>query len=285
MTLIAAAACADFQADESDCELDVPLVRLPGALSETSGVAAGIRNPSLVWTHNDRGNRPVLYAVDRDGQIHGRIAVNQSNRDDWEDIARGRCDLGDCLYVAGTGDNEERRDVISFYRLAEPEGEGERTVDAERYRMVLPDGPRDIEAMYVLPSDQVFLVTKGRNHPVTVYRYPLPLRSESVVTLVEVQRLTAGPVAFPRMVTGASATLDGGTVVIRTYQSLEFFQVTEGGVLVPSGEGPVDLVPLGEAQGEGVGFGTDGGIILSSEGVGFSGPSLAFLRCGTSSLH
>ena len=143
--------------------------------------------------------------------------------------------------------------------------------------MVLPDGPRDVEAMYVLPNEQIFLVTKGRNHPVTVYRYPLPLRSEATVTLLEVQRLTDGPVALPRMVTGASATLDGGTVVIRTYQSLEFFQVTEGGVLIPSGEGPVDLVPLGEAQGEGVGFGTDGEIILSSEGVGFTGPSFAFL--------
>ncbi len=277
MTLIAATACADFRADESDCELDVPLVRLPSELRETSGVTAGLRNPSLIWTHNDQGNGPVLYAVDRDGRIHARVEVNESNRDDWEDIARGRCELGACLYIAGTGDNTERRDVISFYRLAEPEGEGERTVDAERYRMVLPDGPRDIEAMYVLPTDQVFLVTKGRNHPVTVYRYPLPLRSESVVTLTEVQRLTDGPVALPRMVTGASATLDGGTVVIRTYQSLEFFQVTDGGVLVPSGEGPVNLVPLGEAQGEGVGFGTDGRIILSSEGAGFWGPTFAFL--------
>ena len=80
--------------------------------------------------------------------------------------------------------------------------------------MVLPDGPRDIEAMYVLPSEQIFFVTKGRNHPVTIYRYPPPLRSEDVVTLVEVQRLTTGPVGRPRMVTGASATLDGGTVVL-----------------------------------------------------------------------
>ncbi len=277
VTFLAATACADFQADESDCELDVPLVRLPGELRETSGVTAGLRNPSLIWTHNDQGNGPVLYGVDRQGRIHARVEVNESNRDDWEDIARGRCELGACLYIAATGDNSERRDVISFYRLAEPEGEGEQTVDAERYRMVLPDGPRDIEAMYVLPTDQIFLVTKGRNHPVTVYRYPLPLRSEGTVTLVEVQRLTDGPVAAPRMRTGASATLDGGTVVIRTYQSLEFFDVTEGGVLVPSGEGPVDLRPLREAQGEGVGFGTDGKIILSSEGVGFRGPSFAFL--------
>ena len=88
MTLLAVTACANHLADESDCSLDGPPIALPGALRETSGVAAGIRNPSLVWTHNDRGNRPVLYAVDRDGQVHARIEVNQSN-DDWEDVARG----------------------------------------------------------------------------------------------------------------------------------------------------------------------------------------------------
>ena len=55
-----------------------------------------------------------------------------------------------------------------------------------------------------------------------------PLRSEDVVTLVEVQRLTTGPVRRARMVTGASATLDGGTVAIRTYETLEFFTVTGG---------------------------------------------------------
>ena len=223
MTLLAVTACGNYRADDSECSLDGPPIALPGALRETSGVATGIRNPSLVWTHNDRGQGPFLYAVDRDGHVHARIELNQSN-DDWEDVARGRCDLGACLYVAGTGDNEERRDIISFYRLAEPEGEGDRRVEAERYRMVLPDGPRDIEAMYVLPTDQIFFVTKGRNHPVAIYRYPAPLRSEGIVTLVEVQRLTAGPVAPPRMVTGASATLDGGTVAIRTIREPRVFR-------------------------------------------------------------
>ena len=278
MTLLAVTACGSYLADDSECSLDVPTVALPGALRETSGVAVGIRNPDLVWTHNDRGHGPVLYAVGRDGEIRARVEVNQPSVD-WEDIAHGPCDLGTCLYVADTGDNGERRDVVSFYRLAEPEGEGDRTVEAERYQMVLPDGARDIEAIYVLPTEQIFFVTKGRNHPVTVYRYPSPLRSEGVVTLVEVQRLTDGPVAYPRMVTGASGTLDGGTVAIRTYTSLEFFDVTEGEQLVRSAKGPIDLRTLREAQGEGVGFGTNGEIVLSSEAAGGSGPTLTFLSC------
>ena len=133
--------------------------------------------------------------------------------------------------------------------------------------------------MYVLPTEEAFFVTKGRHHPVTLYRYPLPFRPEEVVTLVEVQRLTTGPVAARRMVTGASATLDGATVVIRTYESLEFFDVAEGGRLVETEEGRVNLRSLREIQGEGVGFGADGAIVLSSEGAAGLGPSLRFLTC------
>ena len=299
VTLPAVAACGqDLQdlTDGPECRPVEPAIALPGYLFETSGVAASILNPALVWTHNDGGRGPFLYALDRDGQLRARIELSRRNRD-WEDIARARCELGACLYVANTGDNSERRDNISLYRLAEPEVadeldvnadgnvntggnvDADRSVDVERYRMTLPDGPRDIEAMYVLPGEQIFFVTKGRNHPVTVYRYPSPLRSEEIVTLVEVQRLTDGPADVPGMVTGASATLDGGTVAIRTYATLTFFGVTEGEQLLESRVGRVNLRPLREAQGEGVAFGANGEISLTSESVFGSSPSLTFLNC------
>jgi len=275
------ASCAqDVDGDvvaKSQCSPVGPSVGLPNALRETSGVAIGVKNPDWAWTHND-GRRPFLYAFDHNGQRQARVELNRTPRD-WEDIARAPCDLGNCLYAADTGDNAERRDNISFYRLAEPEGTGEGTADVVRYRIALPDGPRDIEAMYVLPTDQVFFVTKGRNHPVTVYRYPLPLRSEEVVTLEEVQRLTSDPPGLGQMVTGASATLDGSTVAIRTYQSLDFFDVSEGERLIRVDDGRVNLRSLREAQGEGVGFGIDGEIVLSSEAALGSGPSFTFLTC------
>jgi hypothetical protein len=275
--LPAIASCGHYLGDGPQCRPVGPSIALPTELRETSGVAVGVRNPDLVWTHND-GRRPFLYGFDHQGGLQARVELSRTPRD-WEDIARAACELGDCLYVADTGDNAERRDNISFYRLAEPEGAGEGAADVVRYRMALPDGPRDIEAMYVLPTDQVFFVTKGRNHPVTIYRYPLPLRSGDVVTLEEVQRLTTGSAGRPQMVTGASATLDGSAVVIRTYVSLDFFDVSAGERLLKSGEGRVNLRTLGESQGEGVGLGVDGAVVLSSEGALGFGPSFTFLTC------
>ena len=272
--------CGAYLGDvqDSECRLDGSPVALPRVLAETSGLAVGLRNPDFVWTHNDSGHEPILYALDAQGEIRAEIEIDGNNRD-WEDMDRGRCDLGSCFYVADTGDNNERRRSPSLYRIAEPDPSEDAHVDAERYRMLFPDGPRDVEAMYVLPGERVFFVTKGRNHPVTVYRYPPPLRSDEVVTLEEVQRLSEGPVAPPRMVTGASATLDGTKVVIRTYETLEFFEVADADRLSRPTDSRINLRTLRESQGEAVAF--DGGerVILSSESGFASRPSIVSLIC------
>ena len=89
MMLPALTVCGQYSADGSECSSDGPPVALPGELREASGVAASLRSPSLVWTHNDRGRGPFLYAVDRAGRLRSRIELNQPNGD-WEDVARGR---------------------------------------------------------------------------------------------------------------------------------------------------------------------------------------------------
>ena len=229
--------CGLSVGDGPGCRLDGPPVALPEVLDETSGLAVRIRDPSRIWTHNDSGHEPHLYALNDAGALHATVEVDQRNRD-WEDIDRGRCGAGSCLYLADTGDNLEGHTRVALYRVPEPDGRVDGTVSADRYLMQLPDGPRDLEAMYVLPDERIFFVTKGRNHPVTLYRYPPPLRPDAVVTLERVQMMSSGPVAPPRYVTGASATLDGAMVAIPTYETLEFFTVTENDELRPLGGRP-----------------------------------------------
>ena len=264
--------------DGPGCRLDGPPVALPEILDETSGLAVGIRDPSRIWTHNDAGHEPHLYALDAAGALHATVVVDQRNRD-WENMDRGRCGPGSCLYLADTGDNLEVHTRVVLYRVPEPDGRVDGTASADRYLMRLPDGPRDVEAMYVLPDERIFFVTKGRNHPITLYRYPPPLRPDAVVTLEPVQVMSSGPAAPSRYVTGASATLDGATVVIRTYETLEFFTVTENDELHPLEDGRVNLRTLREPQGEAVAFLPDGRLILSSESGFTSLPSIVLLTC------
>ena len=270
--------CGLSLGDGPGCRLDGPPLALPDVLDETSGLAVGIRDPSRIWSHNDSGHEPRLFALDHAGAIHATVDVDQSNRD-WEDMDRARCGEGSCLYMADTGDNLERHAQVALYRFPEPDGRADGTAQADRYPMRFPDGPRDVEAMYVLPGERVFFITKGRNHPITVFRYPQPLRADTVVTLEPVQEMSSGPVAPPRYVTGASATLDGSTVVVRTYETLEFFSVTENGELRPRKDGRVNLRTLREPQGEAVAFLPDGRLVLSSESGFTSLPSIVLLSC------
>ena len=82
--------CGLSVGDGPGCRLDGPPVALPEVLDETSGLAVGIRDPSRIWSHNDAGHEPRLYALDAAGALHATVEIDQRNRD-WEDIDRGRC--------------------------------------------------------------------------------------------------------------------------------------------------------------------------------------------------
>lgn len=279
---MAGLACAPIVLSGPDCRPTSTNLVLPSELVETSGVAVGRRDPAVLWTHNDDGS--VLYAVDTTGSLLGEWSVRPRLRD-WEDVAAASCEAhGDCLYFADTGDNAERRSPgsVVVVRVAEPDlplgTTGSAEIGGDVMPIHLPDGPRDVEAVFVLPGERLHLVTKGRNHPVTVYRYPTPLRTDTV-TLEEVQRLTDGPASLGNQVTGASATEDGRYVAIRTYQTLEFFAV-DGDSLARVEDGVVNLRTLRESQGEAIALGPEGLVVLTSEGGPFgASPGMNLLHC------
>ena len=237
-------------------------------------------SPGVLWSHNDSDHGAILYAMDTLGNLLGTVPLRGAVNRDWEDISTGPCPAGFCLYVGDIGDNGEVRDRVTLYRVEDTGSFDGTPRRAEAFPMVLPDGPRDMEALFVLPGEELYFITKGRNHPVTVYRYPPPLRAGETVTLEEVQTLTEGAVSIPSQVTGADATPDGWLVAVRTYESLTFYRMSRGR-LVPLRGGRVDLRTLGEAQGEAVGIGPDGLVALTSE-AGFLGRGavLNILECG-----
>lgn len=267
--------------------------RLPEDLTEPSGIAVSLDHLGVLWTHNDAGS--VLFAIDPDGRVLARFRV-RPRLVDWEDVALAPCPEagGSCLYLADLGDNYEERTSLKIMRVPEPDPASADTLGPMRtssealqpevFPVRLPDGPRDIEAMLVLPGERILAVTKGRNAAVTVYRYPGALRPDTV-TLEEVQRLSPGPRILPRQVTGGTVSPDRGLAVLRTYESLSFYQV-QADTLVPMDGGLVNLRLLEEPQGEGVGLGLGGSMFLSSE----SGPmgglgSIIGLHCRLDRLY
>jgi hypothetical protein len=262
------------------CSPSSPVLALPREARESSGIGYSLRFPGLLWTHNDSGGEPVLLGVDRDGLLRGTLRVDGVRNVDWEDIEVVPCDDTSCIWIADVGDNGERRRDLTLLRVPEAPPDGGTPVRADLFPVVLPEGPRDIEALYVLPGQRPFLVTKGRRHPVTLYRYPPPLRPGVPVLLEAVQVLTPEVPSLRGRVTGASASRDGRTVVIRSYEDLRGYRPV-GDSLIPIPGAVVNLRPLEEPQGEAVALGTNGELALTTEaGVWGRFPSLQFLRCG-----
>src|SRR4051812_34201862 len=50
---------------------------------ETSGLAASQRTAGLLWTHNDSGGEPVLFALNTDGTLRGSVQLQGVVNRDW----------------------------------------------------------------------------------------------------------------------------------------------------------------------------------------------------------
>ncbi len=263
------------------CEAAQRVRTLPDGLREASGVAVSRRHPGTLWVHNDSGE-PLLFALDTLGNLRARIAITTSIID-WEDIAVGPCGDTSCLYLGAIGDNRQNRTDRMVLRLREP-ALADTTVEIdERFPYRLPGGPQDMEALFVTQDERIYLISKGRSGPISLYGFPHPASSTEANPLVELQRLTPGLVQLPEMVTGAAAAMDGKTVVIRTYSALQLYSF-DGAQLAPLlATTGFNLESLREHQGEGVDISPNGTIYLVSEkGLDEGDPPLSRVRCSLS---
>ena len=289
MLLAGTASCGPaFVSFSAPCTLAAPTRFLPSEITESSGLVASRSRPGAFWTHNDGPGDEPLYLIDAGGGLLDSVPLVGASVQDWEDLAIGGCGPNgetSCLYLADTGDNDERRDDPTLYRVPEPPPGASETAPLQRFTVRFPDGPRDVEALYLLPGERLFLVTKGRNQPVELYRVPaLPTLAAAPpdvpLMLEHVQTLTSEAPPLPQWVTGASATPDGRFIAIRTYATLQFYRPGPGGTVIPLAGGLVNLSVVGEVQGEAVAFASGTDVVLTSEAGPLGGRgTLATLRC------
>lgn len=255
-------------------------------ISESSGVAPSRRTPGLLWTHDDSGEPPYLFATDTTGAVRGTFSVTGARNLDWEDIALGPCGRSECLYLADTGDNSERRSVVVLYRVPEPSLPDRRpkqvrpTAPAQAVTFRYPDGPHDVEAMWVGPNGDVHLVSKGRTGRIRHYR--IRAASWTSPRPVTAELLEALPVPVRSRldyVTGAALSPDARIVAVRSYASVYFFYLLHNGRLaLPPAPRACDVRALG-IQGEGVGWLDRDVLVLTSERAILPAGTIAVARC------
>lgn len=248
-------------------------------LRESSGVAVSRAHAGVLWSHNDSGDGPYLYATDLQGRDRGFLLIPGVDAIDWEDMALGPCPTraGSCIYIADTGDNLEGRPSVRVYAVPEPDpptapGDTLRTTAAPAVlQFRYPDGSHDVEAIFVSPRDSaLYLVTKGRSGSIGVYRvaraeWSVPAAAVVRATRLQVLDIRPDPGAG-RWVTGAAVRSDGRLVAIRTYGEIYLFHPGVGGRLTPARERACALGGINEpGGGEAIAFLDGATLVVTSE--------------------
>ena len=275
-------------------------------LVESSGVAVSRAFPGVLWTHNDSGDGPYVYATDLRGTDRGALLIPGAQAIDWEDMSLAPCPVPftlqtrpprvtatTCLYLADTGDNLEFRPFVTIYAIPEP-APPERASDTlgttrapAVLRLRYPDGPHDVEAVYVSPRDTaVYLVSKGatRGSAIRLYRVDRSAwratdTTSDIVVATLVQTLDILPSAEAgRLVTAGTVRPDGGVVALRTYTEIYLFYPGVGGRLVAARDRPCNIAGM-EIGGEAIDFLDDSTLVMTSE-AGRSRPgTIDTVRC------
>jgi hypothetical protein len=251
-------------------------------LTESSGLATSRRQPGILWTHNDSGHAPVLFAVTIAGKLLGRWHLRKTRMTDWEamDIGPGPREGVDYLYIGDIGDNLSRRREITVLRVREPSVRAKsREAAAETLQFRYPDGPHDAEALAIHPvTGDLYIISKARGlDPKTiVYKAAAPHRAGAGPRpLTRVGELSLDPSLFSMvvgLVTGASIAPDGRRVALCSYTKAWEAVLRDGDSEFDGiWKGPWTPLDAGNRPaGEAIAYTAEGtALLLSSEGAPF----------------
>ena len=227
-------------------------------LKESSGLAASTENPGMLWTHNDSGNAPEIYLVDKDLNIRLTVTLSGIENRDWEDITvgPGPDSTKTYVYVGDIGDNDAVYAHKYIYRFAEPvlgASDHISISDIDQIVFKLEDGLKDTESLFVDSRSKNLYVISKREEPVWLYELRYPQVEGD--TIIADKKL---PLPFTKIVS-ADFFPATGDIVIKNYEHVYFWK-NENYEDVPSllKKAPTEIPYEKEPQGEAMAWATDG---------------------------
>ncbi|MCB0641428.1 MAG: hypothetical protein KDC44_07295 [Phaeodactylibacter sp.] len=187
-------------------------IKLPWTLHEISGLY--LEDAHTFWWHNDSGGRPILYQTNQKGVLKDSIVLAQLHNKDWEDLTH---DHAGTFYIGDFGNNCNCRKDLKIY-LYRP---------ADQYLdSILFDYPDqtafppskayrnfDMEGFF-WHQDSLHLFSKNKLWYGNYFtkHYELPARPGTYTA-----ELRDSLYLKNRVVTGATISEDGETVVLVSY--------------------------------------------------------------------
>lgn len=252
------------------------LARLPKNIFESSGVT--VNRDGTLWTHNDSGDRPVIYKIDTLGHLLKTLYLQGATAIDYEDISQDN--LGN-IYVCDCGNNSNRRQNLCIYKIPNTAiATGNDTVIPEVIRFSFSDQQQfpppkekqnfDCEA-FVVFNDSIFLFSKNGGESQYCKRYALP-NVPGIHTAILLDSITT-----KRWVTGAALSPDNKTLVLLSENKLNIFTHFSGSGFF-SGQHIKTGIPV--TLKEGIAFKNNTGIYLTDEKYKGFGGKLYYIDLG-----
>lgn len=254
-------------------------------LDEISGVAESRADPRVLFVHNDSGDTPRFFAIDRSGELLAELTLESVPLLlDAEDIALGPGPAGGSfIYLGDTGNNfatglglPRRKAVV--YRIPEPvidtSSRAAKLSVGEAFPIVFtfPRGARNVEAFFIDPrGGDLVAISKQPDGVSEVLVAPAAMLARGGGELLLVGELHFGrdPLPGNPLPTSASITLDGSAILVRTYSSVFLFERGSGESVMQALARPPRVLPSPpEGQGEAIAFvDADRAYISISEGA------------------
>lgn len=244
-------------------------------ITESSGLVVSQCQENVLWTHNDSGDGPYVFAMDRTGTHLGTWKVTGAENLDWEDMATYKDAAGKCvIYIGeiGNSKNGERTEHI-IYRFAEPTiKEPDRstsrqnaaaTEPATALKFSYPDRRRNAEVLMADPkTGSLYIVTKEPSEPAAVYKLKYVVGAEKQIA-EKVAEVTVPAVPFG-MLTGGSISGDGKRLVLCDYFAAYEFTIP-GVVFDEIWKQKPTVIDLGKRkQGETIAYSSDGNSLFAT---------------------
>ena len=140
---------------------------LPEEVRESSGL---FFHNGRLWTHNDSGGKPILYALDTATfEVVQRVTLANAKNKDWEDV----CTDGESVFVGDFGNNSGSRKKLRIYTfpLSALPDEGDATLQVDTIVFRFADQTNfekrkhehdfDCEAIFAT-EDHLYLLRAGK---------------------------------------------------------------------------------------------------------------------------
>lgn len=190
-------------------------------INESSGLGASRRYAGLFWTHNDSGDQPRLFLINRAGKTMTTVHLKGANALDWEDMAVAGAGKDAWVYVGDIGDNVEMRDYVTIYRFREPDIDAKNppaqlTIEPEKMNLLYPGAAHNAETLMADLEGHLLVVTKSLSQTF-VYQTPDVFKPGGKQKLEKLGELTMPDGFRNAQTTSGDISADGTHLVIMTY--------------------------------------------------------------------